>query len=192
LPGTKYFILALLLSLLSTALFSQEIREESSLNYTYIGPVISVSSGSAEYSDWVEDRRVTEKTSGMSYAGGADLKILAGNFCGDFQFRYSYSQYDSTLTCLEYLIAGEYLYSINNYIAAGGGLGFYLETPPSNEEHDGCAGLYIPLTAIFTTSDGTRLFTDLFIKYGSYGIGDDTSFLSYGCNIGFVFKVGRI
>ncbi len=188
----KFLIFILLITVSMSASYSQEIREESSLNYTYIGPMLSFSNNSAEYSDWIDDEQRTEKVSGTTYAGGVTFKILAANMCGDFQAKYSYSSYDTTLTCLEFLLAGKYLYKINDFISAGGGLGIYMETPPSSSEHNGSAGLYFPLTTMFSTSVDTRLFIDIFAKYGTFAMGDDTKFNSFGCDMGFVFKIGRI
>jgi len=178
--------------MISSIAFSQEYREESTLNYTYIGPAISFSYNSAEYSEWKDDTYNTETTSGMTYAGGLDIVILTSLMCGDFQAKYSYSQYDTTLTCLEFIISGKYLYSINNRFSAGGGLGLYCETPPSSSEHNGSAGILIPLTGIYNTTSDTRLIIDIYMKYGSFAMGDNTSLMSFGCNIGFVYKVGRI
>lgn len=186
----KIFIIAVLL--ISSPLFPQEIREESSLNYTYIGPVFSVSKNSAEYSDWIDNQQQTKKLSGTSYTGGVDLKIIAHEFCGDFQAKYSYSSYESTLTCLEFLLAGKYLYNMNDITSLGGGIGLYMETPPSSKGHNGSAGFYVPLSVMFNTTQDTKLFVDIFAKYGTFGLGEDTSFFSYGCSMGFVFRVGRI
>ncbi len=186
----KIFII--IIFTISSPLFSQEIREETSLNYTYIGPVFSISKNSAEYSDWINNQQQTVKLSGTSYTGGIDLKIIAHEFYGDFQAKYSYSSYDTTLTCLEFLLAGEYLYSVNHLTSLGGGIGLYMETPPSSKDHNGSAGFYIPLSVMFNTTQDTKLFIDLFAKYGTFGLGQDTSFFSYGCSMGFVFRVGRI
>jgi hypothetical protein len=188
----KLFFFLSLFIIATSQVFSQEIREESSLNYTYIGPVFSASSNSGEYSDWIDNQYQTKKVSGTSYMGGLDLKIVAGNVCGDFQSKYSYSSYDTTLTCLEFILAGEYIYNFNEIIGMGAGLGLYMETPPSSKDHNGSSGFYFPITAMFNTTSNTKLFLEFFAKYGTYAIGNDTKFTSYGCNIGFVFKVGRI
>lgn len=188
----RILFLLFFLIIISSNAFSQQIREESSLNYTYIGPIFSASSNSAEYSDWIDNQYKTEKISGTSYTGGIDLKIFAGDLCGDFQSKYSYSSYDTTLTCLEFILAGEYFYRFNDFISAGAGLGLYMETPPSSKDHNGSSGLYFPVSAIFSTTSNTKLFIDIFAKYGTFALGNDTEFISYGCSLGFVFKVGRI
>ncbi len=188
----KFYLLFFFLTVITTRIYSQEIREESSLNYTYIGPVFSASSNSAEYSDWIDNQYKTEKVSGTSFTGGVDLKIIAGNLCGDFQAKYSYSSYDTTLTCLEFILAGEYFYKLNDIVSLGAGFGLYMETPPSSKDHNGSSGFYLPLSAMFNTTGNTKFFIDLFAKYGTFALGNDTEFSSYGCSMGFVFKVGRI
>lgn len=188
----KTLVYSFIMILSLTPAFAQEIREESTLNYTYIGPVFSASYNSAEYTDWIDDKTRTKKISGNSYTGGLDLKIIAGMMCGDFQTKYSYSSYDSTLTCIEFLLSGQYFYRINELVSAGGGFGIYMETPPSSKDHNGSAGFYIPLSAMFSINQNTKFFADIYGKYGTFGLGDNTEFISFGCNIGLVFKVGRI
>lgn len=188
----KKALFVFFLYLFSITGFSQEIRDESTLNYTFIGPVASASMNSAEYSDWIDNEQKTEKVSGTSYTGGVDLKIIAGNMCGDFQSKYSYSSYDTTLTCLEFLLSGLYYYRITEITSIGAGIGIYMETPPSSADHNGSAGFYLPLSVMFNTTPETRFFVDVFAKYGTFALGDDTSYFSYGCSMGFVFRVGRI
>jgi hypothetical protein len=172
-------------------LFSQE-RQESSLNYTFLGPIFSYSINSAQYSDWVDNERKTQKLSGRNMAGGLAFKVIAGDISGDLHWKYSYSQYDSTITCLEYDISAMYLYTLNKSWSLGGGFGLFMETPPSNVNHDGAAGIYIPIEVLFSASDSIKIFVDLFGKYGTFAIGDNTKFQSFGLNLGVVFKVGRI
>jgi len=187
-----FFLLCFMIFSLTPDAFTQEIREESSLNYTYIGPVISYSQNTAKYRDWIDNETKTENVSGNSYTGGIDLKILAHNMCGDFQAKYSYSSYDTTLTCLEFILAGIYYYRFGDIFSLGGGLGLYMETPPSSSEHNGSAGLYFPLSAMFRTTNQTKFFINIFAKYGTFAVGEDTEFSSFGCSMGFIFRVGRI
>lgn len=169
-----------------------DYRDEDTLNYTYIGPVFSAGIINVKYTDWFEKETESRTMSGMFYSGGAAVEIFAGNFCGDFQIKYIYSSLDFTLSYLETSITGRYLYPVNSWFAAGGGLGFYFASPPSNMDYNGSAGIMLPLTAVFTTTATTKLFIDIYAGYGSFGIGEDTSSFSAGIRTGFVFKVGRI
>lgn len=169
-----------------------DYRDDDTLNYTYIGPVFSAGIINARYTDWFENKTETKNMSGMFYSGGAAVEIFAGNFCGDFQIKYIYSSLDFTLMYMETSITGRYLYPVNSWFAAGGGLGFFFASPPSNMDYNGSAGIMVPVTAVFSTTADTKLFIDIYAGYGSFGIGEETSSLSAGIRAGFVFKVGRI
>lgn len=170
------------------------VRNEDTLYYTYMGPVLSGGYMKAAYTDWFDAETVTreEKVSGVYYSGGMAICIFAGEFCGDFQLKYVYNSLDYSLAFTEFSISGKYLYPFNDIFSAGGGLGIYFATPPSNMHYDGSAGIMLPLSAVFNTTASTKAFIDIYFGYGSFGIGEETSSLKAGINAGFVFKVGRI
>ncbi len=176
----------------TNTLNAQEIREDESLNITYMGPALSYAQNQVEYTDWFETSTETKKMSGSVYSGGLALNIFADPFCGDFQLKYAYNQLDFAMTYMEFSLSGKYFYPVSTYVSLGGGLGLYLETPPSNKDHNGSAGLQLPLSLLFNTSAGTKLFIDIFARYGTFGIGENTNSISAGVNVGFIFKVGRI
>jgi hypothetical protein len=188
--GILTILFVLLIS--TNVLNAQEIREEESLNYTYLGPALSYAYNKVEYTDWFETSTQTKKMSGTVYSGGLALNIFADSLCGDFQLKYAYNQLDFTITYLEFSLAGKYFYQLNNTVALGGGLGVYCETPPSNEEHNGSAGLQLPLTVLFNTTADSKLFVDVFARYGTFGIGENTKSISAGVNVAFIIKAGRI
>lgn len=173
-------------------LSAQEIREEESLNYTYLGPVASFGYNKVEYRDWFGSSTETKKMSGYTVSGGIAVDIFADRLCGDFQMKYAYNSLDFTLTFLELSIAGKYMYPLNNTFSLGGGLGMYCQTPPSNKKYNGSGGIQVPLSMIVNTSPTTKFFVDIYYRYGSFGIGQNTSSTSAGVNAGFIFKVGRI
>ncbi len=188
----KHIVYPVLLILITQSAFSQEIRKKESLNYTFIGPVVSAGYSDVKYSDWNGTEYVEETTSGPSYGAGVVLNIFAEPFCGEFQLRYTYSTLDFTLTLMEFSTAGKYLWRINNLFSAGTGLGLYLDSPPSNQSYDGSAGIMLPFTGILDLSINSKLFTNISVKYGSFGIGEDGTKLSYEINMGYLYKVGRI
>jgi len=189
---SRITLLLLLLFALTNILNAQEIRDEESLNFTYIGPSLSYAQNKIEYSDWFETSTETKKMSGNIISGGLALNIFSDNLCGDFQMKYAYNQLDFTLTYMEFSMTGKYLYPFTSYFSFGTGLGMYLETPPSSQGHNGAAGLQLPITLLFNTSPGTKLYMDIFARYGSFGLGQNTKSTSMGVNVGFIFKVGRI
>ena len=169
-----------------------EYRDEDTLNFTYIGPTVSFGIINARYTDWFETETKTKTMTGIFSSGGAAVEIFAGSFCGDFQVKYVYNSLDFSLMYLETSIAGRYLYPVNSWFSAGGGLGFYFASGPSNMDYNGSAGIMLPATAVFTTTATTKVVIDIYAGYGSFGIGEETSSFSAGIRAGFVFKVGRI
>ncbi|PKL18680.1 MAG: hypothetical protein CVV49_04460 [Spirochaetae bacterium HGW-Spirochaetae-5] len=178
--------------LFTSFLYPQEIREEESLNYTYIGPSVSYAYNKAEYTDWFETSTETRSMSGSTLSGGASINIFTDNLCGEFQFKYAYSKFDFILTNLDFSISGKYYYALNSTVSIGAGPGLYFESPPSNRKHNGSAGLQIPVSLLLNTTADSKLFFDLFSRYGSFGIGENTKSISAGVNVGFIYKVGRI
>lgn len=176
----------------SVSAYAQEIRDEESLNFTYLGPLLSFAYNKVEYTDWNGSSTEKQKMSGYIYSGGIALNIFADDLCGDFQMKYAYNQLDSTYSYIEFSIAGKYFYPMNNIISLGAGLGLYLDSPFSTKDDNGSAGIQLPLTLLINTSPDTKLFVDIFSRYGSFGVGSNTSSISAGVNVGFIFKAGRI
>jgi hypothetical protein len=192
LKRTKIILTVITGLLFSSALYSQEIREDESLNYTYIGPSLSYAYNKAEYTDWFETSTETKSMSGNTISGGASINIFADNLCGEFQLKYAYSKFDFILTNLDFSISGKYYYALNSTASIGAGAGLYFESPPSNRKHNGSAGLQIPVSLLLNTTANTILFIDIFSRYGSFGIGENSKSISAGVNVGFIYKVGRI
>ncbi len=173
-------------------LSAQTVKELSGLNYTYLGPVFSISHDKVEYKDWFETEQGTKNMSGLSLSGGLSLQIFVESFCGDFQIKYTRSSYDFSLDLLEASLQGKYLWGINNYLSAGTGLGLYSSTALSNSDHKGSAGFQLPLSAVITLSETWKVFFDVFARYGSFGMGEGSRQISFGTNLGLVYRVGRI
>ena len=170
------------------------------INYTYLGPVFSIANNWVEYMDWfpdpVDDTKSsteTKKMSGRIISGGLTFNVFADDFCGDLHIKYAVNSLEETLKYIEVSVAGKYFfYKINDYFSLGGGLGMYLEIPAPSGKNNGSAGLQLPLTMLIETSKDTKLFLDIYGRYGTFGKGENTNSISVGTNLGFVFKVGRI
>jgi len=188
----SFFIISIIILFLKGIVFSQEIRKVNTLNYTYIGPIMSLGYSSVDYKTWKDTEYVSKKSTGITYSGGVTFCIFANNLLGDTKIKYVYNGTDDAITYAEFSLSGKYLWKLQNNMYAGLGLGIYCETPPSNKTHDGGAGLELPLTYIVNITTNTKLLTEINLKYGTFGIGEDPTHLYYGCSIAFVTKVGRI
>ncbi|MCL1833621.1 MAG: hypothetical protein FWG49_03875 [Leptospirales bacterium] len=187
-----------ILIFIAKAASGQNMGEPDSLNYTYIGPVLSLGYNKVEYKDWFFNSTPTgstetKKMSGYIASGGVTFNIFADEFCGDLQIKYAKNNLENTLQYIEVSAAGKYFfYKLNDFFSLGGGLGLYLELSSPSAEQNGSAGLQLPFTILIETSRDTKLFIDLYFRYGSFGIGENTKSISAGANLGFIFKVGRI
>jgi hypothetical protein len=164
----------------------------SSLHYTYLGPVFSLSYEKVEYKDWMGTEQGSMNMTGTSYGGGISLQIFVEKFCGDFQFKYVRNDLDFSLDLEEMLLQGKYLWKFNDTISAGTGLGLYSEFSVSESGHKGSAGIQLPLSAVLTGSPMWKVFMDIYFRYGSFGMGEGSSRMALGSNLGIVFRVGKI
>jgi len=175
---------------------SQTAEDITNLNFSYLGPALSFAYNNVKYTDWFETTQPsteTKKMSGYIASGGIAFNIFAADFCGDLQIKYANNNLENTLKYIEVSAAGKYLfYQVSNEITLGSGLGIYLEIPMPNEKNNGSAGLQLPFTILVDTSRDTKLFMDVFFRYGTFGTGTDTRSISVGSNVGFIFKVGRV
>ena len=169
--------------------------ESTMLYYTFIGPVAGFGFNHITQNDWDNsiNARDSKKFRGYYSNAGILFSITADSLQGDFRLKYNYNSGDNgTLMHLYYSAAGRYLYTINNLISLTAGPGLYFESPPSNKSYSGSAGLYFPLGLILNTGFDTRLIFDISSQYGFFGIGEESTKFSYGLELGFIFKVGRI
>ena len=168
---------------------------ERELFYTYIGPLFSAGFNHLYQSDWFSDknRQGDYNYRGSFVSGGFVICIFLKNFTGDFSMQYMHNFNEpGELYHLFYSISGKWVFKVSKPFHITTGLGLYFETPPSNEDYGGAAGGQILAGGIFNTTFNTKLFFDFFARYGFFGLGEYSSKVSYGINLGFIFKVGRI
>lgn len=188
----KRILIIILFISFTGSVSAQNIKDMSSLHYTYLGPVFNYSYEKVVYKDWMGTEQDSINMTGTSYGGGVSLQIFADNFCGDFHLKFVRSELDFSLDLGEMLLQGKYLWKINDLFSAGTGLGLYSELSFSEKDHKGSAGIQLPLTAVFTGSPLWKIFLDVYIRYGSFGMGEGSSRSAMGSNLGIVFRVGRI
>lgn len=191
----RLVIISILLLLAGSApLFAQEQDSgERDLIYTFVGPVAGFGYNMITYSDWFDTRQETKEINGICFSGGAILTIFAKYFIGDFSLQFMYNTGGGlTLYHLYYTCSARYHFKLNEYFSIAPGGGIFLETPPSNEDYGGSAGLIVPVAVYFNTSFDTKIFCDLSFRYGIFGLGDEGTRMNIGITIGFLLKVGRI
>jgi hypothetical protein len=174
--------------------------EEEGLYFTYAGPVIGAGFNKLTYRDWSYDSntRESKKLSGYFLSSGAMLNIYVGNFIGEFSLQYMgdfCSEERVNVQHMFYTSSGKYSYTlkqINSNLSIASGLGVYLESSPSSINYNGGGGINFLLGGGYILSREIRIVSDIVVRYGYFGIGDDSNKFSIGVKIGAIYKVGRI
>ncbi|MBN2079424.1 MAG: hypothetical protein JW838_10695 [Spirochaetes bacterium] len=176
---------------LVAATCGESLAQERDLVYTFIGPVAGGGFQHVTTRDW---RNVYQKQSsaGNYYHGGCSIWVISRWLIGDFSVQYANNRYERPLQHLYFTISGKAAFTVKRIVTFAPGIGFYFELPPSNRGFRGGAGVRTPLAILFHTTFDTRLFIEGSFMYGWLGMGDRSTKLSYGANLGFIFKVGRI
>jgi hypothetical protein len=169
------------------------LAQERDLVYTYIGPVIGGGMNKVVYSDW-NNLYGKKKFSGYFINSGASIWVVSKWLIGDFSVQYLFNNFggEGEIHHLYYTISGRIGVNMGNVAIFAPGVGLYFESPPSNRKYLGGAGFRIPVAFLFNTTFDTKLFFDGSVMYGWFGIGDKSTKLFYGINLGFIIKVGRI
>lgn len=183
-------ILSFLFFIPSISLLAQESY------FTYAGGVVGGGLNHIEYKDWFEDERKTKQVRGGFLNCGLLLNIYIRYLVGEISMHYIYNSNDSSpdisVSHLIYNAIGKYAYELDKKILLTSGLGLYLETPPSNIGYDGGAGFILTLGSIYRYNWDWNIIFDLKGRYGSFGIGEDSTKFSWGIDLGLVKRIGKI
>ncbi len=195
----SFYILVFFIILTQISGFAEEINAEKSLNYTYIGPLASIGYSNVTYNHWKDEQYKEHNSSGMTFSGGVVICTVSNIFMGDTRLKYTYNGSGAAITYSEIALSGKYIWNLKDTfntfpedIDALAGLGVYCEAPPSNKTYNGSAGLEIPFGVMFKISNNMMLMGDMSLRYGSFGIGENSSQLSFGLSFSFLTKVGTI
>ncbi len=191
---TVTFFLSILLTCVSTVnVKSQEYKRERDLFYTYMGTNISSGFNRIKYKDWFDDSRDTKNIQGTYFSGGVIINIFVNPFIGDFKMEYTYNLNDEySIRHFYYSASGKYSYKINDLFSLSAGPGIYFDAPPASNSYNDSSGFLFSLGTIFHITFDIKLTADITGKYGSFGLGEESTKISYGINAGIMFKVGRI
>jgi hypothetical protein len=185
------FITACFAVLMIVAAPGESPAQQRDLVYTYIGPVGGGGFQHVTTREW-RNFYLGEKSAGHYYHGGVSLWVASRWINGDCSLQYAYNHYQRPLHHLYVTLSGRAAITVKQIVTFAPGIGLYFETPPSNRGFRGGAGVRAPLAVLFHTTFDTRLFVEGSFMYGWLGIGDRSTKLSYGANLGFIVKVGRI
>ncbi|HQO01301.1 MAG TPA: hypothetical protein PLI62_03450 [Spirochaetota bacterium] len=193
----KFWVLTCTCLLVATFLASPLWSEEHF--YTYLGITLGGGINQIEYSDWFTDHQETANISGTYYSGGMLFAVFVRELVGEFSLQYIANSNgaaeggrDTSVQHLLYTFTGKYAYPLGSRFFATGGIGLYIETPPATASYDGGGGPLMTAGCIVSISPNWKFIFDLQGRYGQFGMGEDSTKLSYGINVGVVINVGRI
>jgi len=161
--------------------------------YTYLGPVVGIGMNRLVYTDWQHLYREHVVT-GYYINSGLSIWVISKWLLGDVTLQYRFNSYkdEGELHHLYCTISGRVGIPLGSVAILAPGVGIYIESPPANRKFNGGAGIRAPLAILFNTTFDTKLFIEGSFMYGWYGRGDKGEKMSYGADLGFIFKVGRI
>ena len=186
-------IVLLILILILTPIVCLHAEE---LYFTYVGTIIEGGLNKIEYSDWFVDRRETKNYSGSFYSGGLLIDIFIKRIIGEFSIQYIYNKNSGTpdisIQHMIYNALGKYSYTLREDIFLTSGVGLYLETPPADRGYDSGGGFLITMGTIYCLNREWNFIFDLMVRYGLFGMGEESTKFSSGIKFGLVYKVGRV
>ncbi len=194
-------ILIFIFMIFSLPLALQASEEE--LYFTYVGPVAEFGINRIAYKGWWQDtntRRIFS-SNGLFFGGGAMSNIYVRNFIGEFSMEYmnDYSgKEEISVQHMFFSTAFKYSFPLNNLIkisyplALTTGPGLYLETSPASKAYKAGGGVNAIIGTIITIDREWKAVIDIVLRYGYFGLGDDSYKFSAGIKFGAVYKVGRI
>ncbi len=165
------------------------------LFFTYAGLTAGGGMDMIKYKDWISDRegQETKKVTGSYFCGGALIDIFVNHFIGEFTLQYiSNINKDVPVSHIIYDAAGKYSYQLYPFLSLTAGAGLYIESRPATKRYDGGAGFDALIGAVYNLTRDWKLVFDIAGRFGSFGVGDESTRQSYGAKIGIVYKVGRI
>jgi len=166
------------------------------LFYTYLGIVFQGGTNSINYESWIDTQQGKVKSKGAVYGGGIVTTIFVHQFAGEFSLTYMQYSSDSTpdLSVGHPLatVKGKYFYPLSNLYQPGIGLGLYLDLPPASADYNGGAGANISFCSLLTLSSEIKTLIDIYAQYGSFGMGESSTKIEGGIEVGVVYKVGRL
>jgi hypothetical protein len=188
-----FFLLVLLLFLSRAPLAAEEERY-----YTYLGAVFGAGINKIHYNGWFDDQYGSQSISGSYYSGGFIFQVYVKQFIGEFTVQYDMNSNsdtknpDTSVSHPLYTFVAKYTYPLGADFFAAGGLGLYMETPPATAKYDGGGGPAVTLGMLYEINIDWKIVFDFNLRYGQFGIGEDSTKLCYGITIGVVRNVGRI
>lgn len=187
---------AIIAVLLFLSAFSAAPARAADRYYTYMGITGGGGINRISYSGWVENSQQNLDITGSYYSTGLSVCTVINQVIGEFTVQYlSNSNGGDVETSVSHMylsIAGKYFYSLSSIFHLTAGAGLYTDAPPATLGYSGGGGvLALAGTMIRITSD-VMFMAEATARYGTFGLGEGSTKISYGAAASLVYSVGRI
>ncbi len=191
----RNLLIAMLLAITGNVCNSGTLQAQE-LFFTYVGVTAGGGIQTVEYQDWWDDQRNSQSYSGNFFSGGAMMDIVVNNLVGEFTAQFMYNSLDGTPDISVHhtllTVTGKYRYPLSTMFNLAGGLGLYMDMPPATDDYDGGGGVSACIGTMIDLTLNSMLVLDIYGRYGTFGVGEESTRLSTGASLGFVYKIGRI
>ena len=188
---------ATIAALLLLAALGAEPARATERYYTFMGLTGGFGVDQVSYSGWVVDSQKNLDLSGSYYSAGLVACAVIRQVIGEFTLQYmsnsiSGDDVDASVSHMYLSIAGKYFYTLSPAFHLTAGLGLYGDAPPATLEYEGGGGLLALAGVMVNLTFDLRLMADVIGRYGSFGLGEGSTKISYGAALSVVYNVGRI
>ncbi|MBN1501705.1 MAG: hypothetical protein JW982_16215 [Spirochaetes bacterium] len=162
--------------------------------YTYVGGFTAGGMNRISYSDWIDNETRTNDVTGYNVRAGVLAVIFVNFFAGEFGLSGSFnmnSMEETQVHSADWYGLFKYVFKFNDSFSLTTGPGIYMETLPASRQYDG-GGLQYSLGSCFSVTSDWNIETDLFFRYGYFGIGEDSTKMNYGIQVSVTRKVGNL
>lgn len=189
-------ISAIIAALVLLSVFMAGRAHATDRYYTFMGLTGGGGVNRISYSGWVGDSRQNLDITGSYYSAGLSVCAIIRQVIGEFTVQYlsnsNGGDVDTSVSNLYLSIAGKYFYSLSQAFHLTAGAGLYGDAPPATSGYEGGGGVLACAGTMINLTFDMRLIVDATARYGTFGLGEGSTKISYGAAVSLVYSVGRI
>ena len=182
--------------LLSLSVFSAVPARAADRYYTFMG--ITGAAASTGYPTRIGRRTRSRNLdiTGSYYSTGLSVCTVVDQVIGEVTVQYlsnsNSGDVDTSVSHMYLSIAGKYFYSLSRVFHLTTGAGIYCDSPPATLDYEGGGGMLALAGTMIRFSDDVMFMVEATARYGTFGLGEGSTKISYGAAASLVYSVGRI
>jgi len=187
---------AIIAVLLILTVFSAVPARAADRYYTFMGITGGGGINRISYSGWVENSQQNLDITGSYYSTGLSVCTVVDQVIGEFTMQYMSNSgsgdVETSVSHMYLSIAGKYFYSLSRAFHLTAGAGIYCDAPPATLDYEGGGGMLALAGTMIRFSDDVMFMVEATARYGTFGLGEGSTKISYGAAASLVYSVGRI